>query len=288
MKNIIKGIFGLSFLMLLIMNVHTAEASSNKDATLKKEGYTEEDINRMNEITKNQLIENHGTKAKYEVTVTEYYNSLDGKKYKVTDQNREKINEIRKQDAAKYAAEKGISIMEIDPPVEGISTLAGTDTHEDDKLLFSAFVEKSRTVGSEYEYAAFLDFTWKKTASMAFYDEIALAWDNRFIGLAKSLSGYYVSPSGNQGSKLSKDQELYGITARFPLIKAVSGVMGGISQDIRVGTNYKGKTGKFQAKYVHTLIPFPGSVSLGPASVDIPAGWSNQEFTLDFNLTIGS
>ena len=288
MKNTIKVILGLglSFMLFLIMNVHTAEASSNKEDALKEKGYTSEDISKMNESTKDQLIENQGKKAEYEVTATEYYNSNDGKKYKVTDQNREEIYKIRDKDLAKYAAENGISIMEITRPVQGMSRI-GTDTYSDDKLVFSAFVDKSKTVGSEYEYAAFVDFNWKKMASVAFFDEIALAWDNRFIGLAKTLDGYYISGSGSQGDKLKKDQELYGISARFVLIKTLN-LSGGISQNIRVGTNYKGKTGKFQAKYVHTLIPFPGSVSIGPASVDVPAGWSNQEFKLDFNLKIGS
>ncbi|WP_147554224.1 hypothetical protein [Bacillus testis] len=82
-------------------------------------------------------------------------------------------------------------------------------------------------------------------------------------------------------------QELYGIVGEYFLGKS-TWQAGGISQDIRVPISKNGLTSKFQGKYVHVLIPFTGSVSLGPASVDVPSAWSTQEFVLDFNLKIGS
>ncbi|SEN68927.1 hypothetical protein SAMN05192533_11780 [Mesobacillus persicus] len=229
-----------------------------------------------------------GERADYEMSVSQYYNSLDGTRYRVTDENRNKIYEIMKNDIAHYSKEEEISILRMPTPVDGISTMGAGDFYDDSSLYFSAFIEKIGVKTSVYKYIAFLDFSWKSWPQFTEKDSIALAWDDKFTGMKNTLSKYY--NLGDQSfkdisSNMTASNEMHGIKARFLLFP--SKTLGGISTELAVSERHLGDYGSFQAAYVHSLIPFTGGVSIGPASIDVPTSWLSQEFRLDFNLKIG-
>lgn len=289
MKKIIYSIIFASFLLGLLGFTTETYASSNLDKELENKGYSQSEISSMNNTTKEKLANSNGQRADYTVTTKEYYNSLDGKKYEVTEANREEINKIMKNDFVKYYEENGISVVRATP--SSVSINSGGDYYEDNKLSVSAFVDLSTTNSVEYTYYAFLDFAWDEPATVQWTDHLGLAWDNRFIGLANTLTDYlaWTHILGNNWvtGSLTPSQEIYGIKGRF-LVPNSGTILGGISQQVKVPVRYKNETAKFQAKYVHTLVPFTGAINLGPASVNVPTGMLCQEFVLDFNLNIGS
>ncbi|QJX64132.1 hypothetical protein HLK66_22485 [Niallia circulans] len=77
-----------------------ASADINLDSLLIEKGFSKEEILSMNEETKEKLATSTGEKADYTITKKEYYNSLNGKKYEVTNENRNQINELIEKDIA--------------------------------------------------------------------------------------------------------------------------------------------------------------------------------------------
>lgn len=292
MKKIIYSFVFMTALFLTFSVSEKTQAASDTEAVLENKGYSDDEINSMNDTTKEKLANSEGTRADYTVTQKEYYNSLDGKKYEVTDENRSEINKIMERDIAQYTKKAGISVMRVQSPMTLATTSYAGDSYEDNNISVNAYVDKTTSSNSatEYAYKAFLDFSWFDTPAINFTDQIGLAWDNRFIGLANTLDDYYTYLYAQQymySKSIDTDQELYGFKGKFTLERSAFQV-GGMSQTIKVPTKYKNQTGKFQAKYVHALIPFNIGIGIGAASVEVPTDFASQEFVLDFNLTIGS
>ncbi|PAD23235.1 hypothetical protein CHH55_23180 [Niallia circulans] len=287
-----KGILIVFFLSIVFLGFSLeASADTNFDSLLVEKGFSKEEILSMNEETKEKLATSTGEKADYTITKKEYYNSLNGKKYEVTNENRNQINELIEKDIAKYNKENNIPISNTKTSLASINSYDNGDYYNDDKLSVSAFVDKSSSNATEYSYRAFLNFTWSDYADLQWTDNVAIAWDNRFIGVTNSLDGFYsylhVFNNNYVSAKMDTSQNLYGISGKF-LLPNTYFMTGGLSQDIKVPVKFKNETGKFQAKYIHSLIPFTGAVSIGKASVNVPTGWLCQEFVLDFNIKIGN
>lgn len=268
-----------------------ASADSNFDSLLVEKGFSKEEILSMNEETKEKLATSTGEKANYTITKKEYYNSFNGKKYEVTNENRNQINQLIAKDIAKYNKENNIPFGNPKTSLASISSFDNGDYYEDNKFSVSAFIDKSSSNATEYSYQAFLNFTWSDYADLQWTDNVAIAWDERFIGVANSLDSFYsylhIFNNNFVSAKMDTSQNLYGISGKF-LLSNTYFMTGELSQEIRVPVKFKNETGKFQAKYIHSLIPFTGAVTIGNASVNVPTGWLCQEFVLDFNIKIGN
>ncbi|UYG93175.1 hypothetical protein [Cytobacillus firmus] len=290
MKKLIYSIIFTSILFASFGFTSKADASTDLETLLKDKGYTSSDIALMNDETKERIANSDGEKADYTVTAKEYYNSLDGTRYEVTDENREEINKIMNEDIEKYAQETGISILRTNKADMNVNILSAGDSYEDAKLSVSAFVDKSSTNSIEHTYWAFLDFMWTESPTAQLTDHIGLAWTQEFKGLANSLDGYlswaHILESNIVTGNINPSQELYGIKGKF-LVPDSDFITGGISQQIVAPRKYDTDLGKFQAKYVHTLVPFTGAINIGPAAVNVPTEWLTQEFVLDFNIRVG-
>ena len=287
-----KGIIIIFFLSIGLFGFSLeASADSKFDSLLMEKGFSKDEILSMNEDTKVKLATSKGEKADYTITKKEYYNSLNGEKYEVTNENRDQINLLIAKDIAKYNKEHNIPFSNTKTSLASISSYDNGDDYNDEKLSVSAFVDKSSSNTTEYSYQAFLNFTWSDYADLQWTDNVAIAWDDRFTGVANSLDGFYsylhVFNNNFVSAKMDTSQNLYGISGKF-LLPNTYFLTGGLSQNIKVPVKYKNETGKFQAKYIHSLIPFTGSVSIGKASVNVPTSWLCQEFVLDFNIKIGS
>lgn len=290
MKKLIYSIILTSVLFAAFGFTNEAKATSDLETILEDKGYSQSEINSMNDVTKEKLAKSKGEKAEYTITAKEYYNSLDGKKYEVTEENREEINKIMAKDIEEYSRENGISIMHANTASMSLNSLSsGGDSYADDKLSVSAFVDKSSSNSVEHTYWAFLDFMWSKKPSAQWTDHVGLAWDKRFTGVANTLDGYltytHILNNNYVNGNINPSQSLYGIQGKF-LVPDSGFITGGISQEIKAPVRYTSDLGKFQAKYVHTLMPFTGAINIGPAAVNVPTDWLTQEFVLDFNVRI--
>ena len=304
MRKILKCILLVAAITLAFSfnNAAYAETVSKSDfnSILLNKGYTEYEIAKMSDRVKEKLASSSGEKANYAVEMTEYYNSPEGKRIEVTNENKKFIREKMREDAIKYSKKHDISVMDIPTPIEvdsanvqstneGISTYGVGDSHVDNKLLFSVWIQKYALSSTSVWYTTELDFQWGGFPSFTFTDSIALAWDNKFTGDASSLQKYFYLSLDNSKplhSAMSTSQSIYGYSGKFQAYPSL--MWGGLSQEVTAPKSQIGNPGKFQAKYVHSFMPFSGSVSLGPASVDVPATWTSQEFELNLNIGIGN
>lgn len=283
----------------LLVGLSTASAEENgkelSDKAIEEMGFSKKEISKMSPHTKETLLASGGKKADYEVSLKKYYTSLDGTKYEITEDNAKEIENIKKQDIQQYSKESGISILRLNTGVssQNISTLStgdGWDEVEDGKLYVTSYVAKTTSGNTnEHEYIAFFDYSWNDLPWAGYTDEAALAWDNRFAGIANTVDKYlwtYIGGTNNSAMKTSP--QIYGIQAEFPIAMNSISQIGGFSQHIRVPTKYTGETGRIIGKYVHHLKPkFSAGITIGYVTINAPDTMT-QEFDLDMNLKIGN
>ncbi|WP_050616255.1 hypothetical protein [Bacillus testis] len=200
MKKVLKSLIAAAFLFIFTgsaFSLNASAATESLDQILKSKGYSDEEISMMSDIVKERQANSKNKRADYSLEVTEYYNSPDGKKYEVTDKNREQIRQIMARDMQNYANKNGISVMYLPSPISGIAPLSAGDSYQDSKLSVSAMVDKvpSSNPTKEYQYKAMMDFYWNAVPSIALTDTMALSWDRNFTGLASTLDGYHTTPT---------------------------------------------------------------------------------------------
>lgn len=177
-------------------------------------------------------------------------------------------------------------------------TLAASSPAGDDAfakgLTVTAFVDKTTDYDkNNYAYWAFVDFTWTKQPVIRLTDTLAMAWDGQYKGIANTLSAHYMGMVNGQlvPSKTpikGPNQDLYGIQSDFKM-QSTGSQMGGIEQKIVTPKKNKGNIGKFQAKYIHNLVPpVLGSIAIKAASISVPSSWAYQEFVVNFNNKVGN
>jgi len=122
----------------------------------------------------------------------------------------------------------------------------------------------------------------------AYSDSAALAWDTKFTGIKDTMSRFFLKYNGDDVTSLSSAKNsMYGYEAKYNMsLFQYRRSIGGVSSEVVAHKSDNGRVGSFQAAYVHSLAPFGGGVSIGPASINIPLSWLSEEFILDFNFII--
>lgn len=102
------------------------------------------------------------------------------------------------------------------------------------------------------------------------------------------MSRFFLKYNGGDVTSLSSAKNsMYRYEAKYNMeLFQYRRSIGGVSSDVVAHKDDDRRVGSFQAAYVHSLAPFGGGVSIGPASIDVPASWLSEEFILDFNYTI--
>lgn len=298
MKNFINKLFTLTILFTMLLSVSIASAnevdvlkdksiltSTEIDETLLENGFTEEDISRMSERVKLDIVQSDGKKAVYDVVHKRYYTSLDGTRYEITDENQDEIAEIQKRDIEEYSAETGMDKKILTERSMLLNSSAGKTAGALD--LYSTIYKVTSGSSTEHEYKVELNWYWDKAFYSVVVDNAGIAWDNRFTGIANTVGKYFESQFGENNNNLSTTPQVYGIKASYPLATYASYQIAGFWQNVRVSKNYTNQTGRIVAGYGHSLSNANFGINIGPASISIPGGRLVEEHYLEMNLTIG-
>lgn len=260
--------------------------------SLQKKGFTKDDMNKMSEETKEKFIKENGEKADYTVEpVEEFYNSLNGKRYKVKKENRWKIEELKKKDFKQMDMTYKPSVPPYD--VEGISPFHIGGKWDDDMEIHT-FVRRIGSSSNNYDYDIFTEFTWWTDPLQIFNDTVVTAWQNEFTGIAgtefSEAFGYSFKPDGSYRDQFKLDfeftPEVYGLKADLgPTFKKE--VHGILSQEVRTPKLYEYWFSSMTTAYLHPYLPGNVGVNIGPGNISYDTFWG-MEWSYRINVLIGS
>lgn len=273
-----------SFITVQVNAEETKKSEEDVNSILKEKGFSDEETDSLSKETKEKIAENDGEKAEYSIEKTDqYYNSLDGNRYKVTEENKEKIDSIRQRDLEKMNMNK--------PTTFSTSPHIGNDS--DGKWSAETVVIKKGTTSKEYKYSVATDWFWSKTPNAYFTDTIGTAWETDWTGIGgtESSHGTAVGIYGDgprpvdisQSVKLK--QEIYGLKADFDL-GTWDSQTGGFIQDVVVPKRLYGETTSMVTTYAHPYSPGKVSLDIGPGSISPEKFWGD-EWTYRVNITVG-
>jgi len=236
---------------------------------------------------KKQIISRGGVSIPLNTEMRQYYNSADGKKHLITEENKKEIELIKQKDV--NAVEKMSAIGMGD---KGISALGmgsdGSGSFFGSSLLM--FLGGPNSVEYEYEYYNY--FSYNAYVSNTYKDIFAHAWQYHTVSWGNY--GNYSScilPTicGNGTYSLSHDGSTTGTKMTISLNGGsnVSKHEGYFSEIVRIPQSQKYSSGTWVVKYAHPWTLFIPSVNFGAASVAFGAfigdewDWSNT-FTIGF------
>jgi len=250
-------------------------------------GYTENEIEGMSDFIKRQIVQVGGKKANMTAEpIEQYYTSLNGVKYKITDENKTEIENIKQKDRIE------LGIVKEEPT---FSTFDFSNGASEDIWSATTYVTMTGQTSTEYEYTFFADWLWSEAPFAYHTDKIAVAWENDFTGISNTESSYAwalaryadgdrMISTGDQ--VLDLKSEIYGLISDIGL-GTWSQQAGGISQTLAVNKNLSGTRSSLVTKYVHPWTAFDVSLNIGPGSIS-SEHFYGDEWTWRVNVTIGS
>lgn len=274
-------------LFFVTTQVSAEEVNENEEGTdliLKEKGFSDKEINGLSDETKNEIVETDAERAEYEVEeVEQYYNSLDGQRYKITEENKDEIEEIRQQDLEELGLEES-------PTVEPFYFM---NEARDGKWSAVTIVTKKGSTSKEHKYNIMTEWYWSKAPVALRTDSIGTAWEVDFSGVANTASKYAQGigrfADGDRAIDTTKsvkmNEEVYGIKATHNLGNYRT-QMGGFSQDVSVPKRLDGETSSMVTTYAHPYLPGEVSLNIGPGSIS-PENFVGDEWTYRVNITIG-
>ncbi|MDR9855664.1 hypothetical protein RJP21_18790 [Paenibacillus sp. VCA1] len=243
-----------------ILNSNNQKLTSDQqDAILKEMRFTEDEIQSMSPGEKESTALAGGVKVDSQTTLVQYFNASDGKKYLITDENRDEIEALRQQEAKKLSKElnKEIQIQPLSTVKDGIFSARGHVTYQG----------KSPNA-TEFEYRYHDSFDWSSTPQNLLTDTLAHAWQSHSTSVrSQAVTNTVVLGSNNYKYPSVIPEGLYGSYFKFAYTTRFDSMNGYLYNDVRIPISEKGHTGKFVAKYAHPWTLGTPAVSIGPLSI---------------------
>lgn len=243
---------------------------------LKEIGLSDEDIIRIPKELKVAMVKKGGKNVLVKSEYTSEYTYVDpnGKRYEITEHNKERIEEIKKQDL------KNIS-LEINSVRDGKF------------VMYSWVLYQGKTPnGKEHTYSISTFYQWDAIPWFREKDKLAIAWQSHTTPVAGTADGRHIDFPLSGGSfvyDLPVDvSNLYGTSFTVPMHITAGDSTGIGEQDIRIPVRHTGETATIATKYGHLLIPGGGiGVSIGPLSIDF-SSLGHEEWAERVSFIIGS
>ncbi|MPY15642.1 hypothetical protein [Paenibacillus glucanolyticus] len=267
----------------VISSKDSALTSVEQEVILKEMGYTLDEIETMNPSVKQDMAISGGRKVEVETNIVQYFNSSDGKRYLVTDENREEIEALRQQEAERLSKELNKKI-EVAPLSNMGSTRDG---------IFSgrghvSYQGKSPNA-TEFQFRYTDTFDWSGYPKITYTDTFAHAWQSHSTSVSSEGRLTSVINGSNYYNNLTINPEsIYGSSTKISLSNKLFETMSGyIANEVRIPISYKGTTGKFIARYAHPWTVVQPSIAIGPASISY-SGYVGDEWFWENTFTITS
>ncbi|XEC93725.1 hypothetical protein AB6A23_20565 [Paenibacillus tarimensis] len=239
-------------------------------------------ISKMPLEVKQHFVSKGGVSVPITSKQKEYFYTSDGKRLLVTDENREEINKIKQQEAAK---------LNNSVQANNFSALSGPDLGSDGDGTFSGF-SNLQYIGEtdkekEYTYAEW--FFYNKNVNYHYTDKIAHAWQSHTKSIARSGSAqYYLFDKFHEMTvTTSHEGSVTGSSASIKLPQTFFESMFGLFyDDVRIPKTESGYTGKWVVKYAHPWTTVTPSVTIGPIGISFSTFLGNV-FEWENTFTIG-
>lgn len=258
-------------------NINLSDAQ--QDQILKEMRFTEDEIKAMGPSVKENLALNGGVKVDVQTKLVQYFNSSDGNRYLVTDQNREQIEALRQMEAEKLGEQlnKEISIQ----PLSSMGSVV------DGIFSASGYVTYQGRNSTEFEYRYTDSFAWSKTPQNLYDDTIAHAWQTQ--GTSIFSDGQLTTKwLGNKDyhNLMVTPEGVYGSSAKVRYSMLFEEMTGYLANHVRIPVSYKGTTGRFVAKFAHPWSIIQPSISVGAISISFgPFIGDEWSWESTFNIT---
>ncbi len=229
------------------------------DNILLQMNVTEDEIKTYSKDFKKKLVSRGGIKVDVEIDLREYYNSLSGESYLVTEENKDSIDLIKQKDMN--------TINNMTPKSKSskgeVQTLAmGSYTSPGGKFIGGAavfFLGKTSN-NTEYKYDYYTTYDWYPFANNGnglnfyFHDTVAHAWQSHTTSVlrngANNLQIYSTNPSVTQ-TPFTVTPSISGSSARFDIYGNGYHEWGALHDEVRIPVSNKGTTGSFVSSYAH-------------------------------------
>lgn len=246
--------------VLPILNSNNQKLTSDQqDAILKEMRFTEDEIQSMSPSEKESTALAGGVKVDSETILLQYFNASDGKKYLVTDENRDEIEALRQQEAKKLSRKlnKEIQIQPLSSVKDGIFSARGHVTYQG----------KSPNA-TEFEYRYNDSFDWSSTPQNTITDTLAHAWQSHSTSVkSEAVTNTVVLGNNNYKYPSVIPEGVYASYFKFPYTTRFDSMNGYLVNHVRIPISEKGHTGKFVARYAHPWTLVTPGISAGPISI---------------------
>lgn len=257
------------------------------DNILKEMKFNDSDLKSMNNVLKRTLVSNGGIKVEVESSgIKEYYTSLNGEEYLITEENKSEINEIKKNDLKVMLENQieddnnGITPFYFDIPIDSlVDGILGLST-------FLVYNGKTSN-GLEFQLDFYTDYYWDGRPNFPFTDVIAQSWSQEFTRKSTTGTNYYKFSTGNTfSSKFSFSNSIGGSKGTFNLISAENN-WGSMISNLVIPVTNQGLTKEVITVYSHPYTSTTINVILNFLDIEISPFWG-AKFEMGGSFTVPS
>lgn len=226
---------------------------------------------------KQSIVNQGGVEVPITTTLKKYYNSLDGKKYLVTEKNKEEIAKIKERDAQTLQS-------------QGISIQANMGSESDGiwSAYSSLFYVGRNASNNANLYDYYSNYRWTDMPNFFLWDSIAHAWDTG-ISSTRTTGNHYHRASqfvGYTQIPMNITRKIGGSKGDLDLQSAYD-QQGALVDRLEVSDSYSGLTKQLTASYVHPWIGGIVGVVLSFFSIDWES-FTGDEWHWDSTFTVSS
>lgn len=267
--------------------VENAESLSESqlDQVLEQMEMTQEQIEALPLEAKIEFVSEGGLAVSVSANVKEYYNSLNGERILVTDENREEVELIKTLDSIKA---NGFSIG------DNLFSTLKMGSVKDGSFYGTSSITYVGSNSSTWTYKYFNSFSFNKRLNYKYTDTFAIAWQPHTTSIGTSASAIAYSDMDLFTKPLTVTTSHGGTTGgRIAKIKHAHGdvsdksTTGQLTETVTIPKNNSGETGKWVVRYAHPWSLLSPSISIGPLTIDFSAFWGD-EWEWENTFTINS
>jgi len=266
-----------------VEGIRNVDALSEKDidSVLAQMNMTNEEISEVPLALKKQFVSRGGKKVNLTTKVKGYYNSLDGNRYEITENNKEEIEKIREKDRA--------ALKERERKLTGnkVSTLA-MDSVVDGKFSAQSYLFLLGETSTEYKYDYYTSYNWSSAPDNWYTDILAHSWQSHTTAVSRNgANNYKLFCDLNvwHNENMSLEPKPGGTIGKIDLQHACN-QYGALHDEVRIPKIHKNTTGNFIAGYAHPWVGGIVGVALNYLGIDFTA-LVGDEWFLDNTFTVG-
>lgn len=261
---------------------HSSKLSLNQvNQVLREMKVPNEKIGILSIETKKMIISNGGVAVELQNEQTKrYYNSLDGQRFLVTDENKEEVKAVQEQDKLSLLDQSNNGITAFSTPVgsdsEGIWSASS--------ILF--YNGKS---GVEHIYDLYSEYNWSSSSLFYYYDTIAHSWDSQSIvsSTSNGANNWRNMISHNIVQDPMTIKRDFGLTQGNFNLKNSSTNYGALHDRLHIPDTYTGHTKMIKSSYAHPWVSKTLTAKLGLLGITWPSGWNGDDWYWDGTFKVG-